>query len=381
MPDIPRPKVLFVDDEPAFLAGIRANLRAGYQVFTAESAAQGLVELEHHGPFPVVVSDLRMPGMDGIGFLAEVRRRQDSSVRILLTGNADLDSAIAAVNRGHVFRFIEKPCPTREVIAAVEDALVQYRRITADRELLHREVERLTTQLLHAERLTTLGILAGGVGHELNNICHVLRLQVGMLADRAEFEEPPSREDIRELDWVLGHLENHGRNLLELGRPSQQPQGVHDLREITGRVLTLLDETGRTKYVRVLPEFCFLPTPVRARPHELEQVLFNLVNNAVDALGSQPQGDKRIYVRTRLEEDRILLTVEDNGSGIPDDQQERVFEPYFTTKPADCGTGLGLPVVRQIVESYGGSVSLQSQEGCGASFTVSLPLAEPEEPE
>jgi signal transduction histidine kinase len=381
MPDVPLPKVLFVDDEPAFLAGIRVNLRGAYRVITAESAAQGLLELERHGPFPVVVSDLRMPGMDGVSFLAEVRRRQGSSVRILLTGNADLDSAIAAVNRGHVFRFLEKPCPTREVIAAVEDALVQYRRITADRELLHREVERLTSQLLHAERLTTLGILAGGVGHELNNLCHVLRLQVGMLADKVEFAEPPANDDIRELDWVLTHLENHGRNLLELGRPSQQPMGVHDLRDITGRVLTLLGETGRTKYVRVLPDYCFLPAPVRVRPHEIEQVLFNLVNNAVDALGSEPNGDKRIYVRTCLEGGQALLTVGDTGPGLAPDLRERVFEPYVTTKPADRGTGLGLSVVRQIVESHGGSVSLQSQEGCGATFTVRLPVAEPERTE
>ncbi len=379
MPDTPLPKVLFVDDEPAFLAGIRVNLRGAYQVITAESAAQGLIELERHGPFPVVVSDLRMPGMDGVSFLAEVRLRQENSVRILLTGNADLGSAIAAVNRGHVFRFLEKPCPTREVIAAVESALVQYRRITADQHLLHREVERLTSQLLHAERLTTLGILAGGVGHELNNLCHVLRLQVGVLADKVEFEELATAEDIRELDWVLGHLENHGRNLLELGRPSKQAQGVHDLRDLVGRVLSLLGETGRTKYVRVLPDFCFLPAPVRVRPHEIEQVLFNLVNNAVDAMGESANGDKRIYVRTWIHGERVHLSVEDTGPGIPEELQKRVFEPYFTTKSADKGTGLGLPVVRQIVEAHGGLVSVKSREGCGTVFTVSLPAAAPEE--
>jgi len=379
MPENMLPAVLFVDDEPAFLAGIRANLRRRYRVFTAESALEGLELLEREGPLPVVVSDLRMPGMDGVSFLAEVRRRQADTVRILLTGNADLSSAIAAVNQGHVYRFLEKPCPTREVLAAVEAGLVQYRRITADKALLHREVERLTRQLLHAERLTTLGILAGGVGHELNNLCHVLRLQVGMLAEKSEDGLPVEAEDIKDLDWVLEHLENHGRNLLELGRPTSQPRGLHDLKEISARVLTLLEETGRTKYVRVLPDFCFLETFVQVRPHEIEQVIFNLVGNAVDALEGPVEGDKRIYVRIRCRDDRAVLTVEDTGPGIPASNLERVFEPYFTTKPADRGTGLGLPVVRQIVRNHGGDVRLESVPGRGSTFTVELPLASGEE--
>ncbi len=378
MPEVPKPTVLFVDDEPAFLAGIRANLRRHYRVLCAHSGDEGLAMLTEHGPLPVVVSDLRMPGMDGISFLAEVRRRDPETVRILLTGNADLGSAIAAVNRGHVFRFLEKPCPTPDILSAVEDSLTQYRRITADQLLLRRELDRLADQLLHAERLTTLGILAGGVGHELNNLCHVLRMQVGLLADKVEDEEPVSAEDIRELDWVLEHLENHGRNLLELGRPSQQPEAVHDLRELTERVLVMLRETGRTKYVRILPEYGFLPARSRVRPREIEQVLFNLIGNAVDALEAAAEQDQRIYVRIATEGRRVKLSVEDTGSGVPAEIEERIFEPYFSTKPPTKGTGLGLPVVRQIAQSHGGSVELNNVRGRGARFTVILPQAEEE---
>ena len=129
-------RVLFVDDEKNVLEGIQRQLRKRFQVETALGPKQGLAAVEKSGPYAVIVSDLRMPEMDGIQFLARVREIASDSVRMVLTGNADLDNAIQAVNRGHVFRFLTKPCDRDTLVRVLELGIQQYRLITAERELL-----------------------------------------------------------------------------------------------------------------------------------------------------------------------------------------------------------------------------------------------------
>lgn len=129
-------KVLFVDDEPKVLEGLALHLRRHYQVEVATSGADGLEILRAQGPFAVVMSDMRMPGMDGVGFLARVREQAPDTVRMLLTGYADLSAAAAAVNQGQVFRFMTKPCPPDQLREAFAAAAAQHQLIRAERELL-----------------------------------------------------------------------------------------------------------------------------------------------------------------------------------------------------------------------------------------------------
>ncbi|MCG8555524.1 MAG: response regulator [Proteobacteria bacterium] len=131
-----KPRVLCVDDEPNVLDGLRRQLRRGFALTTAIGAPEGLAIMEREQPFSVVVSDLRMPRMDGIEFLRRVRTLQPDTVRILLTGNADLKAAIGAVNQGAIFRFLSKPCPSDLLTQAVKAACEQYRLVTAERVLL-----------------------------------------------------------------------------------------------------------------------------------------------------------------------------------------------------------------------------------------------------
>ena len=129
-------RVLCVDDEPNVLEGLRRTLRGQYRVTTAVGGAAGLEAIRDEGPFAVVISDLRMPEMDGVAFLSRVRQASPDTVRVLLTGQADLDAAIAAVNEGHIFRFLSKPCPQTVLVQALEAATEQHRLITAERVLL-----------------------------------------------------------------------------------------------------------------------------------------------------------------------------------------------------------------------------------------------------
>jgi response regulator RpfG family c-di-GMP phosphodiesterase len=129
-------RILFVDDEPNVLEGIKRVLRKQGNLQVATSAADGLRVLSEEGPFALVVSDMRMPIMNGAQFLAQVREQSPDTVRMILSGQADLQATIAAVNDGHIYRFLSKPCPSELLLGAVEDGLKQYRLITAEKAIL-----------------------------------------------------------------------------------------------------------------------------------------------------------------------------------------------------------------------------------------------------
>jgi response regulator RpfG family c-di-GMP phosphodiesterase len=144
-------KVLCVDDDQNVLLAFQRHLRKEFQVSTAQDGPSALRMLAAAGPFAVVVSDLRMPGMDGVEFLARVREISPDTVRIMLTGNADTSSAIAAVNEGNIFRFLTKPCQPQVLLQALHAGVAQYRLITAERELLEKTLSgaiRILTEIL-----------------------------------------------------------------------------------------------------------------------------------------------------------------------------------------------------------------------------------------
>ena len=173
-----RPRILCVDDEPNVLAGLVRMLRREFEVVTAGDGAAGLEVLARQGPFIVVVSDFMMPGMTGVQFLARAKQLAPDTVRILLTGQASLEGAIASVNEGNIFRFLSKPCSREHLVKALEDAIEQARLVTADRELLERKLEDMSADLLrvHRARLLVLdnvsdGLVTVGVDGTMSSEC------------------------------------------------------------------------------------------------------------------------------------------------------------------------------------------------------------------
>jgi len=149
-----RPKILCVDDEPRVLDGLSLQLGRHYQVLTAPNGPNGLEILQSKGPFAVVVSDMRMPGMDGAAFLARVRVEAPDAVRMLLTGYADVESAIAAVNEGQIFRFLAKPCAPDLLKQAVAAAVEQHRLLSAEKVLLEQTLRGCVKTLIDILSLT-----------------------------------------------------------------------------------------------------------------------------------------------------------------------------------------------------------------------------------
>ncbi len=147
-----KPRILCVDDEPNVLEGLSLNLRRRFEVFTAGGGADGLALLEREAGVQVIISDMRMPNMDGATFLTRAREQFPDAVRILLTGQADLQSAISAVNNGQVFRFLTKPCAPADLLAQVLAAVEQHRLVTSERVLLR--------QTLHGSIKALIDVLA-----------------------------------------------------------------------------------------------------------------------------------------------------------------------------------------------------------------------------
>ena len=141
-------RVLFVDDEPQLLEGIRRALRKQVDLHTAPGGAEGLRVLSEEGPFALVISDMRMPLMSGAQFLAQVRVQSPDTVRMILSGQADLQATIAAVNVGHIYRFLSKPCPPVQLLAAIEDGLKQHRLLTAEKVLLEKTLSGCVSMLI-----------------------------------------------------------------------------------------------------------------------------------------------------------------------------------------------------------------------------------------
>lgn len=161
-------KVLFVDDEENILHSIKRELRKRFEIHTAGSGTEALDVLKNQGPFAVIVSDMRMPGMDGIQLLAAVKDQYPDTIRMMLTGNADQETAIEAVNKGQIFRFLNKPCPTPTLVMAIVLALRQYRLVTAERELLDKTLKGSITVL--SEVLSLASPIAFSSGLRIKNV-------------------------------------------------------------------------------------------------------------------------------------------------------------------------------------------------------------------
>ena len=160
-------KILCVDDDANILAGFQRNLRKQFALDIAGGGEQGLAAVEANGPYAVVVADMQMPGMNGIQFLTKLEQRAPDTVRVMLTGNVDQKTAMDAVNEGHVFRFLTKPCSPESLAATLEAALGQYRLVTAEREILERTLNGTTKAL--SDILSILDPAAFGLGQKLRD--------------------------------------------------------------------------------------------------------------------------------------------------------------------------------------------------------------------
>jgi signal transduction histidine kinase len=243
---------------------------------------------------------------------------------------------------------------------------------TANRELLE-AAQRLFAarrELARSQRLALAGQMAASVAHQVGTPLNVISGYVQMLRAKQP-DGSPDAERLRTIQEQIGRVTTIVQSLLDQTR--RPPLALRPL--APGQLLEGLAELVRPSLVGRGIELGLEVSPglpaVGADRAQLEQALLNLISNAVDAM---PDGG-RLSIAARPDGDGVALVVADSGAGIPPDDLSRVFEPLYTTKPPGKGTGLGLPILREIVEAHGGTVRLESRPGQGTTAVVHLPRA------
>ncbi|MFL5343772.1 MAG: sensor histidine kinase [Hyalangium sp.] len=372
--------MLITDDDNASRNTVAALLSPlGYLVRFAANGEEALAAVEQETP-DLVLLDVMMPGMSGFEVCRRVRERLGGDyVPVILITALDGRSDIVRGLEAGADDFLHKPVHGAELRARVSNLLKvrdYHRLVASERDRALATVDELRQQVLRADRLATLGTFAAGVSHELNNIAQVLR---GAL--EAPTTTPEEMLNVRDiLVHVGGHVTELARTILNISRPNKESGvGELDLSRTLDEVRNMLRLTGRTRHALVdlvVPQQACL---IRANKVHAQQVFLNLLSNAADAVADRREPRIEIGVRA-MPGDRVEAWVQDNGPGMPQEVLARIFEPFFTTKPVGSGTGLGLPVVKQLVESWGGTIQVQSQPGSGTRMVLDIPALTPSTP-
>jgi len=248
------------------------------------------------------------------------------------------------------------------------------------------EADRLNERLLQAGKLAAIGELSAGVAHEINNPLAILLTERQLLLDCAarhplpegEFREQ-FEESMSQIDIQVQRCKRITQNLLRFARRTESRLEPLDVNAFIREVVELMEREAKTSGIRFTTALDPAIPPVVSDPSQLQQVLLNLITNAIDAHDGKPYGAIRIATRADAASRRFTLKVADTGAGIRPEHLARVFDPFFTTKAVGKGTGLGLAITFGIVQRLGGSIHVESEPGKGTEFTIELPWEPPEE--
>ncbi len=371
-------KILIVDDNVINREVVKIQLEMSqYVVVEASDGFEALEKIPLCKP-DLIILDLMMPRMSGYEFCREVRasHSEDQLPVIMLTAKTDMGDKIYGLNLG-ANDYISKPFNKEELLARVR-VLLKIRKMNQDLKRWNDQLERMVDertqeltktqgQLIQAEKLATIGTLAGGVAHEINNPLTAVLTNAQILKMTATGDDLESLSLIEE---GAKRCQSIVQKLLKYARQPQAEAGMKtvDLGQVIRNAHAMLHyqlaQDNIDIGLDISGEF-----PVEAVANELEQVFTNLIVNARDAVKSAGRPGR---IRIRLEDQKalILAAVDDNGTGIKKEHLGRIFDPFFTTKEVGSGTGLGLAVTQSILQKHKVQVEVQSKENEGTTFLL-----------
>lgn len=410
--DSPIESILVIDDEEQVRTILQRILQAeGYPCASAESSEKALDYLQDN-PCSLLLADIHMPGLSGLGLLEICRQQWPDTQVIVCSGDNKEDIVLKAFEAGAI-GYLIKPFERIEVLFNVKNALrlshlekenrIQHQQLEQKLEQCHLNLHENYQRMVQQERLASLGQLAAGVAHEVNNptgyIASNLNSLIKYLKRIKTFHETAQqliaatsdtrlRDELHDLrvrfkiDSVMVDLDELVADAIEgterirrivMGlkkfsrKEAEEPQAI-DVNKILEETLNLCWNELKYK-TEVKRQFSPLPQ-IWGMPQKMSQVFLNLLVNAAQAI------DKKgtITITTRQVGDQIEVAISDDGCGIAEEQLDKIFEPFYTTKSETGGTGLGLSILQEIIGQHQGRIHVQSKPGSGSTFTVTLPV-------
>jgi two-component system NtrC family sensor kinase len=404
-------RILIVDDEESVRNMFAAYLGEKYQCTTASSCREALAYLAVDS-YALVLTDVTMPGRNGVELLREAVLRYPETMVIMISG-VDRTQRVRDALRLGAFDYLFKPCDLDVLGASVERALehralsrtankykADLERQNAELAARKAELERLQAQIVHNEKMASLGQLSAGIAHELNNPAGFIYGNMDMLKDYVAglkklltaYSEIPLPEPLAaqvnaikaEIDYdvviaelssiIVDCLEGAGRirdvvqNLRLFSRLDEAEVKKIDLHEGIDSTIRLLSRYYSSGRIQLIRDYGDLPL-VCCYAGQLNQVWMNLLVNAAQAVGTEGE----VRISTLTDGDSVVVKISDTGCGISAKQLNKIFDPFFTTKPVGDGTGLGLSISYGIIERHHGTIAAESSVGEGTTFTVRIP--------
>jgi signal transduction histidine kinase len=399
--DLSKFRVLLVDDDPECGEFLASVLEREVAKVTRAKDAEKAMDILRLESFDAVVTDKNLPGKSGIDLIKFIHECYGSLPVILITGQGSVDSAVDAFKFG-AQDYLLKPLDDPEILLRTLWSVVEQHRLENENKLLQQK-------LIHAEKMESLGMLAAGVAHEINNPTSFIMGNIEMFKDdlaqsivifkslQTALEDlksgDPGRvkkatEQLKEIGEspVLERMRNESTQMLDdamdgaqrikrivgslrgFARVDTQLMEPVDLNEEVERSLTLVwnDLKYKCKVSKSLQQI----PKVIGNPSQIDQVLVNMLINAGQAIDGK---NGHISIRTYQDHSRICIEIADNGKGIPAEHMEHIFDPFFTTKEVGVGTGLGLYIAYGIMKHHNGLIDVKSKVDQGTTFVLTFP--------
>jgi signal transduction histidine kinase len=376
-------RVLIADDEPDMLTYLKSQLSLGFQIIEAVDGRQAVEKASQFLP-DVIVCDMMMPEKSGLEVCVDLRERTSTrSIPILLlTARADEETKLTALSAG-ANDFITKPFSMTELRVRIKNLIDTHQlqqKLSRQNQILEATIEQLKdteVQLVHSEKLASLGRMSAGLIHEINNPLNFAKTGLYVLQKMVEAsggdEQAEFREVLRDIQEGIDRISSIVSDLRTFTQPNVTEIEKVSVVEVVNSALRLLSSEWQDK-VRIEKEIPDNQT-IWANRNQVTQVLVNLLQNAVHALAKKyfPEGAGTIWIRGAEQNGESLIVVHDNGEGIPSEHLYKIFDPFFTTKDVGEGMGLGLSICYRIMKQHGGRIHVQSEPGAFCEFTLYFP--------